>query len=88
MKRYLLLICIVLLLLTLYGATYLQTIRLEKLKETFAAQISVLQSKNEDLKVKLLDKSSPLEIDKLARTKYEMKEPDSFYIIEIDADGK
>ncbi len=88
MKRYLLLVLIVLLLLALYGITYLKTIRLEKLKETLGTQVSVLQSKNEELNVKLLDKSSPLEIDKLARTKYEMKEPDSFYIIEINANGK
>lgn len=88
MKRYLLLVFIALLLLTLYGITYLKTIRLEKLKETLGTQVSVLQSKNEDLNVKLLDKSSPLEIDKLAHTKYEMEGPDSFYIIEINANGK
>ncbi len=88
MKKYLLLVFIVLLLLTLYGITYLKTIRLEKSKETLGTQVSVLQSKNEELNVKLLDKSSPLEIDKLARGKYEMKEPDSFYIIEINANGK
>ncbi|MEA3313745.1 MAG: hypothetical protein U9Q18_05155 [Caldisericota bacterium] len=88
MKRYLLLVFIVLLLLALYGITYLKTIRLEKLKETLGTQVSVLQSKNEELNVKFLNKSSPLEIDKLARAKYEMKEPASFYIIEINANGK
>ena len=88
MKRYLLLVLIVLLLLALYGITYLKTIRLEKLKETLGTQVSVLQSKNEELNIRLLDKSSPIEIDKLARGKYEMKEPDSFYIIEISTNGK
>jgi len=73
----------------MYGTIYVKTIRLEKVKEKLTTELSNLQSENEGLNVRFLSKNSPAEIDNLARTKYNMGEPNSFYIIEeTQTDGK
>ena len=88
MKKYTFLVFVIILLLVLYGILYLKTIRLEKVKDNLGNELSNLQSENEELNVKLLNKISPAAIDYLAREKYKMEMPKSFYVVEIQENGK
>jgi len=88
MKKYTFLVFVIILLLVLYGILYLKTIRLEKVKDNLGNELSNLQSENEELHVNLLSKISPATIDYLAREKYKMEMPKSFYVVEIQENGK
>lgn len=88
MNKYKLLVITIFFLLALYGILYLKTIRLDKAKDNLRNEISNLQSENEELNVSLLNKNSPASIDYLAREKYKMEIPKSFYVVKIQENGK
>lgn len=83
MKKNIAIAILLVLLIIAYGLIYRSTVRLQSKVVNLKTELETLIIEAENQEHLFLYLSRPDRIEKLARDKYKMKEPDNFMIIEI-----
>ncbi len=83
MKKNVAIAILLVLLIIAYGLIYRSTVRLQSKVVNLKTELETLTIEAENQEHLFLYLSRPDRIEKLARDKYKMKEPDDFMIIEI-----
>jgi|GEM_PF-2112801 cell division protein FtsB len=83
MKKNVAIAILLVLLIIAYGLIYRSTVRLQSKVVNLKTELETLIIEAENQEHLFLYLSRPDRIEKLARDKYKMKEPDDFMIIEI-----